>query len=244
VGIYFKPEDGYAADVIPFYWKGDYHLFYLKDYRDAAGHGEGTPWFHLVTRDFVHFEDWGEALPRGPQGAQDLYVFTGSVIEHNGTFHIYYTGDNPHLPEQGKPREAVLHATSSDLRTWTKDAGWAMFAPSELGYEPDDWRDPFVLWNEEAGEFWMLLAARRNAGPKRHRGCTALATSPDLVRWTVREPLWAPDEYYTNEVPDPYRIGQWWYLGFCTFSDRFVTHYRMSRNMKGPWLCPPDDAYD
>ena len=68
----YKPPDGVAADFIPFYWKGEYHLFYLKDYRDLQGHGEGTPWFHLVTRDFVHFEDWGEILPRGSAAEQDL----------------------------------------------------------------------------------------------------------------------------------------------------------------------------
>ncbi len=70
--IFYRPSDGVAADFIPFYWRGDYHLFYLKDYRDETGRGQGTPWFHLVTRDFVHFEDWGEALPRGATGSPDV----------------------------------------------------------------------------------------------------------------------------------------------------------------------------
>ena len=42
-----------------------------------------------------------------------------------------------------------------------------------------DWRDPFPFWNEEAGEYWMLLAAREKAGPDNRRGCIALMTSPD-----------------------------------------------------------------
>jgi beta-fructofuranosidase len=86
MSIFYRPANGVAADFIPFYWDGAYHLFYLKDYRDVEGHGEGTPWFHLVTRDFVQFEDWGEALPRGPAGTQDVWVFTGSVIERDRTF--------------------------------------------------------------------------------------------------------------------------------------------------------------
>lgn len=238
----YRPSDGVAADFIPFYWNGAYHLFYLKDYRDEAGHGKGTPWFQLVTRDFVHFDDWGEALPRGPQDAQDLWVFTGSVIEHEGTFHIFYTGHNSLFQPQGKPVQAVLHATSPDLRTWTKDDNFAFFAP--MGYERDDWRDPFVFWNEEAGAFWMLLAARKPDGPSRHRGCVALAASRDLIDWQVQPPFWSPDLYFTHECPDLFKIGEWWYLVYSTFSERHVTHYRMSRSLSGPWLAPANDAFD
>ena len=241
--ILYCPADGVAADFIPFYWNGEYHLFYLKDYRDVAGHGEGTPWWHLVTRDFVHFEDWGEALARGPEGSQDVWVFTGSAIERQGTFHIFYTGHNGHFEKTEKPVQGVMHAISPDLRRWTKDAQFLFFAPT-ADYEKDDWRDPFVFWNEEAGEYWMLLAARKRSGPSRQRGCTALASSPDLKAWTVRAPFWAPDEYYTHECPDLFRLGEWWYLVYSTFSERCVTHYRMSRSLRGPWLAPANDTFD
>ncbi len=241
-GIFYRPTDGVAADFIPMFWDGAYHLFYLKDYRDVPNYGEGTPWFHLVTRDFVHFEDWGEALPRGPEGSQDRWIFTGSALEAGGKFHIFYTGHNHHLAEAGKPIECVMHAVSDDLRAWTKDDEFTFFAPA--GYEPNDWRDPFVFWNEEAGEYGMLLAARKTTGPSRNRGCTALATSPDLRAWTVREPFWAPDEYFTHECPDLFRIGDWWYLVYSTFSERCVTHYRMSRSLAGPWLAPANDTFD
>lgn len=32
--VFYRPADGVAADFIPFYWNGEYHLFYLKDYRN------------------------------------------------------------------------------------------------------------------------------------------------------------------------------------------------------------------
>ncbi|HOU11567.1 MAG TPA: glycoside hydrolase family 32 protein [Anaerolineae bacterium] len=242
--ILYRPADGVAADFIPFYWEGDYHLFYLKDYRDAERCGEGTPWFHLVTRDFVAFEEWGEALPRGPAGSQDVWVFTGSVIEREGVFHIFYTGHNGHFQGAGKPVQAVMHAASPDLRTWTKDPNFMFFAPTDRGHEPDDWRDPFVFWNAEAGEYWMLLAARKTIGPSRHRGLIALAASPDLATWEVRAPFWAPNLYFTHECPDLFRIGAWWYLVYSTFTERSVTHYRMSRSLAGPWLAPANDTFD
>ena len=241
---FYRPDDGVAADFIPFYWNGDFHLFYLKDYRDAPGHGEGTPWFHVATKDFVTFEDWGEALPRGEKDDQDLWVFTGSVIEREGTFHIFYTGHNSHFCNTDKPVQMVMHATSPDLLTWKKDASFVFAAPQDE-YEKDDWRDPFVFWNAEAKEYWMLLAARRKSVvPSRNRGCTALAASPDLAQWEVRPPFWAPDEYFTHECPDLFHFGGWWYVAYSTFTDRCVTHYRAGRSLAGPWLCPSNDTFD
>jgi len=244
MSIFYRPEDSVAADFIPFYSQGRYHLFFLRDWRDPVKHGEGTPWWHLVTEDFVTFEDLGEALPRGPIGSQDVWVFTGCVIEHNGIFHIFYTGHNHHLAKIGRPQQGVLHATSPDLKVWTKDPDFAFFAPTENGYERDDWRDPFVFWDDEAEVWGMLLAARKTTGPARTRGCTAYATSPDLKTWTVQEPLWAPDQFFTHECPDLFKMGDWWYLVFSEFSDRKQTRYRMARNPHGPWITPADDALD
>ncbi|MBI1281035.1 MAG: DUF4975 domain-containing protein [Anaerolineaceae bacterium] len=244
MSLFFKPDDGWAGDFIPFYWKGEYHLFYLKDYRDKVNHGEGTPWFHVSTRDFVHFVNHGEALPRGTEHEQDLYVFTGCVYEHDGLFHIFYTGHNPHFRAAGKPEQAVMHATSFDLITWQKDpANPILFAIGER-YEPHDWRDPFVFWNDDAQEFWMLLAARNKSGPGIRRGVTALATSKDLKSWTTQETFWSPDLYFTHECPDLFRWGDWWYLVYSTFSERMITHYRMSKSLNGPWTAPTNDSFD
>lgn len=241
--IHFKPEGAWAGDFIPFFWEGEYHLFYLRDYRDVAGHGEGTPWAHLVTRDFVHFRDHGECLPRGSRAEQDLYVFTGSVIAAEGRFHIFYTGHNPHFRQAGKPEQAVMHAVSDDLYHWTKLPQDTFFALPER-FEPHDWRDPFVFWNGEAGEYWMLLAARHKGGVSRRRGCTALCASADLQNWEVREPLYAPGMYFTHECPDLFQMGEWWYLLFSEFSEACLTRYRMARSPHGPWLTPADDAFD
>lgn len=241
--IFYKPEGAWAADFIPFYRDGRYHLFYLHDWRDATQHGEGTPWFQVSTEDFVRFAEHGEMLPRGSREEQDLYVFTGSVIEAEGGYHIFYTGHNPHFPKQGRPAQAIMHAVSQDLLHWEKIREHTFYAPADQ-YEPNDWRDPFVFWNPEEGEYWMLLAARLRVGPSRRRGCTALCSSANLERWQVREPLWAPGLYYTHECPDLFAMGGWWYLVFSEFSERCVTRYRMSRSLSGPWLVPADDTFD
>lgn len=241
--INYKPPDAWTGDYIPFFWEGQYHLFYLKDFRNIPEHGEGTPWAHLVTPDLVHFNDHGECLARGAVTEQDLYVFTGSALYGEGKFHIFYTGHNPHLRQQGKPEQAIMHAVSDDLYHWQKVPEDTFFAPADR-FEPHDWRDPFVFWNEEAGEYWLLAAARLKDGPSRRRGCTALCTSKDLRKWQVQEPFYAPDLFFTHECPDLFRMGDWWYLLFSEFSDSHITRYRMARSIRGPWLTPSVDSFD
>ncbi len=182
-------------------------------------------------------------LARGTAEDQDLYVFTGSVVEGEGQYHIFYTGHNPHLAQRGVPMEAIMHAVSDDLMTWRKVPGEKLFAPPAI-YEPDDWRDPFVFWNEEAHEYWMLVAARLKSGPSHRRGCTALCASKDLKHWEVREPFWAPGLYSVHECPDLFRMGDWWYLVFSEGSELTATHYRMSRSLQGPWLAPANNTFD
>lgn len=241
--IFFKPDDAVCADFIPYMENGVYYLYYLKDYRDIPSRGEGTPWFLTTTRDFMTFEDKGEALARGSRDDQDLYVFTGSVTKINELYHIYYTGHNPHLRERGKPEQAVMHAVSGDLLHWEKRPEDTFFAPSE-GYEPHDWRDPFVFYDEDAHLWRMLLAARHTAGASRRRGLTAMCVSRDGFTWRVAEPFWTPGAFSTHECPDLFRLGDWYYLLYSEFSEEKLTRYRMSRHLEGPWLAPPDDRLD
>ena len=231
MSLFFRPENSVAADFIPFAKDGRFHLFYLRDWRGFEGR-RGIPWHQVVTADFVNFEDWGEALACGDETARDHAVFTGSVIEAEGGYHIFYTGHNDRL----LPKEVILHATSTDLRTWAKDLRFQMAAPASL--DPNDWRDPFVYRDEQSGRYAMLLAARGFEGPSRNRGLTARMESADLRSWNLTQPCWAPNLFITHECPDCFRIGDWWYLIYSTYSDTQQTHYRMSRSPDGPWLAP------
>lgn len=239
MSLFYRPQDGFLADVIPFFWNGQYHLFYLKSYRNDAIN-EGTPWFRLVTTDFVHFEEAGEAIPTGQGEAQDRWIFTGSVIEKDGEFSAFYTAHNHHLYPNGRV-EAITRAVSGDLKTWRKEPELTFYASD--GYEKHDWRDPFVFWDETAGEYRMLITARCDDAtlPVRRRGLIAQAGSRDLTAWEMRPDFWTPHEHQTHECPDLFRLGEWWYL---LYSEHSVTQYRMSRSPHGPWQCPPTPAFD
>lgn len=245
--LFYKANTGWCADVVPFYKDGTYYLFYLHDYRDHPQHGEGTPWYLLTTTDFVHFTEHGEVIPRGGIDQQDLYIFTGCVVEDVAKvsgyqYHIYYTGHNPHFIPQGKPQEAVMHAVSHDLLHWEKLEDVLYFAPD--GCEQDDWRDPFIWYCEESKEYQMLTAARHSDGPSRYRGFTARSTSKDLIHWQYQDAFYNSREYFTNECPDYFEWNGWHYLIFSEFTGEHRTHYRMSRSVTGPWLVPQDDFFD
>ena len=241
MSVFYKPEDGFLGDVIPFYWDGVYHAFYLKaplpPLRNGAHH---TPYAHVASHDLVHWEELPLAIEPGPPGSPDsVSCFTGSVIERDGTFYMFYTG----FPGEDKPQTVCL-ATSTDLIDWTKDPRNPIIVADPRWYEAIDWRDPFPFWNDEAGEYWMLLAAREKDGPSNRRGCIALMTSPDLQAWEVKPPFWSPRLYYTHECPDLFRWDDYWVLVYSTFSERHITHYRLSKSLHGPWLAPENDAFD
>jgi beta-fructofuranosidase len=242
--IFYKPVPGVVGDCIPFYADGRYHVFYLRDYRDKDSYGIGSPWHHVSTDDFVTFTDHGEALSKETIDDQDLTVATGSVItDDDGLHHIFYTGINPYFRDDVHREQAILHATSKDLISWTKVAGEVSYADETL-YERHDWRDPFVYKDPDTGRYNMLVAARTAHGPVSRRGCTALLTSDDLSNWTVEKPFYAPGRYHGHECPDLFRMGDWYYLVFSEYTTRTATRYAMSRSLQGPWLTPADNLFD
>lgn len=240
--LFYRPEGAVCADFIPFCEGGAFELFYLRDWRDEAAFGRGTPWYRISTDDFLHYREHGEALARGSEQEQDLFVFTGSVIAAQGRYHIFYTGHNPDFASQGKPAQAVMHAVSEDMDHWVKRPEDTFYADAAR-YDPDHFRDPFVFWDEEAGLYRMLLVARRREA-NYNAGFTAQYTSSDLVRWEEAEPFWAPNLYNTHECPDLFRMGRWWYLVFSEYSDTRRTRYVMADSLQGPWRMPADDCFD
>lgn len=238
--MYFKPENGVAADVIPFYDNGKFYLFYLKD---ADNRMDGIPWDLLITDNLIDYENCGSVLKSGGKEAKDYYVFTGSVIKKDDLYYIFYTGDNGNQVAKGKPKEVILRATSRDLVHWQKDDAFEISAPE--GYNKNDFRDPFVFLGED-GRYNMLIAARTEVRPENGQaGLTVLYRSDDLNDWTLSEkPFYAPNEFFMHECPDLFKMGDKYYLLFSIFDDVPVTCYRMADSPFGPWTAPKCDTFD
>lgn len=217
--IFYCSSEGRLGDVIPYYEDGEFKLFFL-----ANG------WTNVTTKDHLHFDNEFKTGIRGG---------TGSVIKVDGVYHMFYCK----FPNYPYPRQQAWHATSTDFVNWTEHPEH-MFMPDGDIYEMSDWRDPHVIWNEEEQRWWMLLSAQKR-GKTMRKGCVGLCVSDDLINWEYREPLYAPaTNQSAHECPDIFKWGDWWYLTYSVYTDRFQTLYRMSKSPNGPWITPKVDTFD
>ena len=240
--LYYQPHGYWFGDCMPFYHDGKFYLFHQRDTRKPGPFGEPFGWALARTTDFVHYEDLGESLPKGGDAAQDQFIFAGSVFAANGRFYALYTGYNRDYPRQGKAAQVLMVATSTDLITWTKTSETLVLP--QAGYDPDEWRDPYVFWNEDTREYVMILGARKLDGEKIRTGRTVSFISTDLQTWEFKGDFWAPNLFYMHEMPDIFKVGDLWYLLTTEYSEQSKTIYRMSTTLNGPWKAPLDDAFD
>jgi beta-fructofuranosidase len=233
---YFKPQaaDQFVGDCMPFYHDGTFSLFYLIDegHHAALGGLGGHQWALATSRDLIHWEDHPLAIPITE--AWEGSICTGSTFYHAGTYYGFYAT---------RQRDRTQHlslAMSEDgihFRKVTPD-----LASPQPGYNPYDYRDPFVFHDEETGQFHMLITASLSPYPvARYGGCLAHLVSADLHTWELQDPILMPGLPGAPECPDYFYWNGWYYL---IFSHALVAHYRLSRTPFGPWLRPEVDTFD
>ncbi|MGJ8530286.1 family 43 glycosylhydrolase [Maritalea sp.] len=240
----YAPERGAAAgDTMPFFYDGTWHLFFSQPPVGAWEYVERArvSTAYLRSNDLVNWEVMPDAFGPGAHGDCDGDgIWTGSVIEHEGVFHFFYTGYN----RQSASPQTICKATSEDLKTWDKSASNPLISPDPRWYETVDWRDPFVYRDEDAGCFKMLISARLKDGPQFRRGCIAVATSDDLENWEVGPPLASSMLTHCPECPEVFKLGDWWYLVESRYSERMQTVYRVAKSPDGPWESRKLDSLD
>jgi beta-fructofuranosidase len=242
MSIFRRLQKGCASgDAIPFYHDGTYHLFFLTSPMNTKRWPERvrTTWQHATSKDLIHWEELPPALEPGNKGQIDADgCWTGSAIHASGKYHIFYTGYqiDAHNPQ------TICHASSDDGIDFAKDSASPYIKPDEELYEPIDWRDPYIFYNEDAECYWMIIAARKKEGPDNRRGCVVLYTTSDLKHFEHQGTIYEP--YHTNcpECPEMYKFGDFWYLSYSRFSERAQTLYRFSKSPYGPWRTPKYDG--
>ena len=243
--LLYRQKDAWVGDLIPYYENGTFYGYYLHDprIRDKE-YAEETTWHLVTTKDFVNVEYKGEAIKRGGDDKPNKNAYTGSVIkDKENLYHAFFTAYNEDIKINGKSVQSVMQAVGTDLEHLNTVEEF-LFVSDGKQYEEFDWRDPFVYWNEEDECYDMLLASRIKGGGELRGGCIALCKSKDLKQWTYEKPFYAPGMYITMECPEIFKMGNYWYLVFSTFSDQFTTHYRISKSPNGPWEIPEDDVFD
>ncbi|MCB0153177.1 MAG: glycosyl hydrolase family 32 [Anaerolineae bacterium] len=241
----------------------DYHVFYLQAPRSLID-PELRHWNvsigHAISQDLRNWTVLPDALAPSPTPAwDDKSTWTGSIIKHQGLWHMLYTGTSQ--AENGYIQRIGL-ATSKDLIHWQKhpdnpriEADPTWYEMLDLAkWEDQSWRDPWVFQHSQTGAFYALITARVNHGPIDGRGVIAYARSTDLIQWQVMPPLTKPGDFGKLEVPQLVEIKGRYYLLFCTLSHTTAvqrlsrtglppvtgTHYLMADNPLGPFHYPTD----
>lgn len=239
------------------------HIFYLQAPR-AIQEESQRHWHvsvgHAVSRDLTRWEVLPDVLaPSNREAAWDDYTtWTGSIIQHAGTWYMFYTGTS--RQEKGKVQRVGL-VTSDNLVDWKRHPQGALIEADPQWYEMYDpnlwheltWRDPWVF--EWQGQFHAYLTARCNTGPTDARGVIGHAVSSDLVTWEVGPPVTQPGEFAFMEVPQLVEINGLWYLFFSVPHDKYAkarlarpaikrqtgTHYLVADHPLGPFRYLSDD---
>ena len=251
LGIYAKPPLGYwgannpivstgwVGDVMPYYDKGQFHIFFLHDATDSekAKSAGQHPIHKFTSSDLAKFAYEGEMIPYGNQSNAEYLIGTGSVLKYQDTYYFYYTGHNGSSSwTSTNPREVVLKATSPDLKNWTKKTDFKLSASD--GYERGDFRDPDVFFNPEFNEYWMLVSTRKNG-----KGVLALytTTNPAADNWILQQPLNIEGDFLMLECADIFKMGNYYYMFFSEdWTSSPGTRYRIATSSAGPWKKPAD----
>ena len=235
VQLFPTPDSSFVGDPMPYYEDGTFHVLYLDDLRD--GKPTYHPWSLYETSNFYEYENQGIVIPYGESmEVQDAALGTGSVIrDADGLYHAYFTGHN----DTYAPKEAIMHATSTDLKNWTKHPEDTFYASDK--YSKDDFRDPYVLYAEEESVYWMLVTARYE-----DQGVLVKYTSKDLVNWNEEGIFFTNDMNSNTNLECPSLLQ---YKGklYLTFSDQWPNrqfHYRISDSINGPFVIPEQDVFD
>ena len=204
---FYKPQLGTVGDPMPFFdaKAGDFKIMYLQEFPDAMkAPGRYHPFWAVSTKDGASYLSQGEWLSVGAyETQQDAILGTGCCTYDaaQDLYYIYYTGESEHTAN----RQVVMRATSSDLKTWTRDNAWRLQGP-DFGLSGNDFRDPQIL---KVGDKYHMIISTRNGDNA--DAMFADFTSDNLKDWTYVDKfhmLW--DRMY--ECPDVFQMGEWWYL--------------------------------
>jgi len=215
----------------------EYHLFHLqalppKD--PAKRHNNKVSIGHAVSTDLINWKELPTALKPGEGNAWDnLALWTGSVIEKDGKYYMFYTGRNkdPNL----KWIQKIGVASSDDLINWKKFENNPILEADNKVYEMKNgrnaigkvgaFRDPSVFQDPRTKKYYMLIAARKKGPDTEYNGCIAIAESDDLVHWELLPPLINQGIYDEMEVPQMIIHNDIYYLFFSTHASNYKPDY-------------------
>lgn len=183
------PNSGWMNEPhAPFYYRGQYHLFFQKNPFGPYWHQ--IHWGHWVSVDMVHWRELPIALaPEADDLAPDG-IWSGSAsYRADGSPVLFFTAGN----DAARPNQRTGAAIPSDLNDpdlvrWTKYPAPVTLQRAHEG-RLGEFRDPFVF-KDGADAHWFQLVGSAVPGGS---GTALVYDSTDLVHWNFKGPLMTLD---------------------------------------------------
>ncbi|MCY3979630.1 MAG: glycoside hydrolase family 32 protein [Chloroflexi bacterium] len=192
-------------------WKGRYHLFF--QYNPDGAYHANMHWGHAVSDDLAHWEELPIAIAPTPNSPDRGGIFTGCMVDDNGTPTAIYTGVN----DDYKRQVQCLAFGNEDLTRWTKHSGNPVLSeiPAHC-FQSRDFRDPFV-WR--ADDLWYMTVSGNINGIG---GVALLYRSDDLRDWQYLHPLFVGEgarHGYNFECVNFFPLGERWVMLISSMFD-------------------------
>ncbi|MCG9698738.1 glycoside hydrolase family 32 protein [Vibrio natriegens] len=174
----------------PFFIDGVWHFYYL--YNADYPNGNGTAWYHMTSKDLVHWQEHGVAIHKYKNGLGDIQ--TGSVVVDTKNTAGFGAGAIIAIATQqheGVQRQSLFVSTDGGYHFKEYDDNPIMDNPGA-----EHWRDPKVIWDEENRQWVMALAEGHKIG---------IYTSSDLKHWTYQSDF-QRDDLGLLECPDLFQL--------------------------------------
>jgi sucrose-6-phosphate hydrolase SacC (GH32 family) len=204
------PNSGWMNEPhAPFYYKGQYHLFFQKNPFGPFWHQ--IHWGHWVSPDMAHWREVPMALAPEDDALAPDGIWSGSAAyKKDGTPVLFFTAGSNAAPLHERTGMAVpKDLGDADLLGWEKYPTPVTLQEPGAG-RSGDFRDPFVF-RDESGDRWFQLVGSVVPG---RSGAGLLYESRDLINWTYRNPLFTidpvkyPEFVRTFELPVLLPIGK------------------------------------
>lgn len=213
----------YVGDPMPFYEDGVYYIYYLKEKGDSRNHSL----YLATTTDFVHYTEYDNAVLESTPSAQDDWIGTGSVVNVDGTYYLFYTG---HTDGPMEYKEKVMVAVGDSPLAFEKLDGWDLTPPDELG-QKRDFRDPQAYYDPETGNITLTVTAAQDGVAR----ILKFTLSADLQTATYDGIIFTDPtgDFWNLECSDTFRMGNTWYLTYSGQDD--TLWYAASDAPYGPY---------
>ena len=204
------PNSGWMNEPhAPFYYKGQYHLFFQKNPFGPFWHQ--IHWGHWVSPDMVQWRELPIALAPDDDTLAPDGIWSGSAAyKKDGTPVLFFTAGNDSLAVKERTGMATpANLADPDLAKWEKYPAPVTLQAPGAG-RTGDFRDPFVF-RDEARNSWFQLVGSVVPG---RSGGALVHESADMINWTYRGPLFTidplkyPDFVRTFELPVLLPIGK------------------------------------